>query len=104
MAIYNCRHSRRRSTKGKSLLTLVVNGVTYVFYSSSRSCHEAAYRAIEIALRLARRLGATNVTIFCGSPLVRNQMANVWKTRAPAMKARRAACNRVRGAMKVQYL
>lgn len=104
MNTYFCRGHRHDRGLGLVQMTLEVNGVSFTYWSKAGSCHEAAYRATEVALRSARRSNLKTVTIRGSSPLVANQMNRVWRTRNPAMKKRVAVCRSIAKDMHVLYV
>jgi ribonuclease HI len=80
-----------------------VNGRRWHMHTNKGSCHDAAYLAQQIALRLARRAGHTHPVVCNPSHLITMQMRGHWKTRTPKMKAHRAACRRAAAGMTPAY-
>lgn len=85
-------------------MTCYVNGVQ-IFQRISRegSCHEAAYRASLIAIRLAQVLGLTTVVITNSSRVVVNQFNGLWRARNPMMRLLRNQCRRLSRGMSVSF-
>lgn len=89
---------------GQRIMTSYVNGVRSLqLISDKGSCHEAAYRAAIIALRIARVLGATHVIISNSSRLVANQFDGSWQARNPMMRSLRNLCRRLADGMSVSF-
>lgn len=104
MNTYICRGRRRDFGPGLVQMVLEVNGVSWNYRCQVGNCHEATYRATELALRAARRSGLTNVTIQGNSPLVTKQLNRHWRTRSASLKKRAAVCHSIAQNMQVQYV
>ena len=94
---------RRRDDGTNTKLTIEVNGVGYDVLLRRASCHDAAYLAQLLALRMAAAAGIAAPVIRNSNPLVTNQLRGQWKARKRSMRRYVAMCRKAAAGMTPVY-
>jgi len=101
--IYYCRGICQVIAPDLFLMILQVNNLLFELVSDTGSCHEAAYMAQAIALRIAKQEGLKTVIIENTNRHVVYQLRGEWRTRRPVMRRGRDACRALATGLDVQY-
>lgn len=90
---YYCLGRCYNLPNGLKLMTVEVNGRTvHQLLSTTGSCHQAAFCAQMYAIRMVRRSGIRNATIWNTSRHVVEQINGTWEARSKTMRRARNAC------------
>lgn len=103
MSVYICQGRHEVVAPGLVRLFMEVNGITKTMLTVRGSNHDAAYRAQQMALRMARADGCANPVIRNSSRVVTFQMRGTWRARKNNTRHHLASCRHAAVGMRPFY-